>query len=153
MELLHKRRWYRPLSTIGRLWSDGEEECWILEDTRRPDGIKVPKKTCIPPGRYEVRLTYSPAVEAGRLWSPLPGFRLPEIFNVPMFTDIRIHAGNDPSHTDGCLITGVTESHENDMVTGSRAALTVLCQKLLEAESRNGKVWITIEDGEDWNNV
>ena len=58
---------------------------------------KIPGETCIPPGRYNLRWTYSPHFKRN----------LPEVLDVPGFTGIRIHGGNDPEDTDGCILVGM----------------------------------------------
>ena len=52
----------------------------------------------IPAGTYEVRLTYSPRFKKD----------LPLLMNVPGRTGIRIHTGNKPEHSQGCILVGAT---------------------------------------------
>lgn len=108
--------------TIGKLFIDGEYFCDTLEDTVRElgdDGSgKVYAKTAIPPGEYIVKLTQS--AKFGRL--------LPELLNVPFFSAIRIHAGNTPADTEGCIIVGVND--EKGMVHRSRETERKLMARL-----------------------
>lgn len=78
--------------TIGVWLFDGEHFCHTLEDTARPDGVKVKGATCIPPGLYRLSLETSPKY----------GPDTPTINNVPGFVGIRVHGGNTPEDTEGC---------------------------------------------------
>ena len=92
--------------TLGQVSIDGVFFCYSLEDPVReeigPDGyfwlprMKVKGKTAIPSGRYPVVAWNSPRF--GRL--------LPLIQNVPDFSGILMHAGNDTDDTEGCPLLG-----------------------------------------------
>ena len=142
MNILLKRTKKTPLSTIGDLSINGNPECVILEDTDRGlrsdmtlesiKAIKIKGKTCIPSGRYEIVITFS-----NRFQKPLP-----LILAVPGFEGIRIHPGNNPANTEGCLLPG-TVPGEN-MVFNSRVAFLSLFNKIKAALNKE-KVFITIE--------
>lgn len=131
MNLNLKRRWFTENSTVGELFVDGKWECYILEDAARPVGVKVPGKTCIPEGLYNVSLTLSPRFRK----------TLPLIYNHPdyscrdgrgvKFEGVRIHAGNTDKDAEGCLIPG--QERTKDMVMKSRDALKALMEKLVKA--------------------
>lgn len=70
--------------TIGKLYINGDYFCDVLEDTVRPEGVKLYGKTAIPYGTYDIILTYSPRFKQ----------KLPLLLNVPNFEGIRIHSGN-----------------------------------------------------------
>lgn len=93
---------------------------------------KVPRLTAIPAGLYRVRMTYS-----GRFkrW-------LPEILDVPQFTAIRLHGGNDADDTEGCILVG---DHKNGPTRISKCApaLARVCRIVTWAE-RNGGCWLEI---------
>lgn len=128
--------------TIGRMSLNGEYFCDTLEDTDRGlnstmslDEILSKKRkgiTAIPTGKYDVILTFSPRFE--RL--------LPLLLNVPGYQYIRVHHGNLPSSTDGCLLVG--ENKVKGQVINSRATLEKLMSVLLECEKRKEKISITI---------
>lgn len=83
MELRLKRKALEPEYTIGDLFINGEFFCNTLEDTYRDlsKEKKIPGKTAIPYGKYEVILNYSPRFKK----------ELPRLLNVPHFDGILIH--------------------------------------------------------------
>jgi hypothetical protein len=128
-ELELVRRWFTDQTTIGELFFESVFQCYILEDVVR--GLKIPGETAIPQGRYEVRLTFSKRFQR----------TLPILCEVPNFTGIRIHPGNDKGDTKGCLLTGTVR--DVDCVKGSRIAFEALFAKL---EKSAGPRWITIRE-------
>lgn len=130
MNLLLERRSFSSFRTIGQLFVDGWFECFTLEDMVR-SGPKVPGKTAIPKGQYEVELSFS------------EHFRtvLPVLIGVPGFAGIRIHAGNTAADTEGCILVG-TQRGEN-MILQSRQALMTFQPKLAAALAED-KVFIDI---------
>lgn len=129
MELRLIREIFNPKNTIGSLFVDGEDFCWTLEDVVRPAGEKVPGKTAIPYGRYEVVLNHSP--KFGRI--------MPRLLNVPMFNGVLIHKGNDDTDTAGCVLVGYTLN--DDLIEDSKDAFDDLFAILKKAP---GKIFITI---------
>lgn len=126
MKLTLKPRTSTDHTTISELYVDGVFECYILEDVTRPPGSpKVPGETAIPAGTYEVTITHSP--KFGRL--------LPLLNDVPGFSGIRIHPGNDEHDTQGCLLPGKALG-SRDTVLHSIAAFSQLFKKLQVAKSR-----------------
>ena len=120
MELILKRIAKRKGYTIGRLLlpsltGEGSGErlerfCNTLEPTAlelkttvdKAAVLRSPKKTAalkpfaIPEGRYPLVVTWSPKFKE---WLPL-------LLHVPGFEGIRIHAGNTPADTQGCILVG-----------------------------------------------
>lgn len=97
MELLLKRIARKPTYTIGRLYVNNTYLCDTLEDYDRIffGGSKVPGKTAIPSGRYEVVLnSYSPKFGSREPYRSLCGGCVPLIADVPNFSGVRIHCGN-----------------------------------------------------------
>jgi hypothetical protein len=130
--------------TIGDLLVDGEQVSHTLEDL--PRQTKIPGETRIPAGTYSVLLTVSPAVAAGRLWSPLPTTELPLLINVPGFDGVRIHAGNTDKQTQGCILVGDWSGGE--FIKNSRARLEQLCDLMAAAKMMRQSVTIEINDPE-----
>jgi hypothetical protein len=131
VEITLRRRWFSERSTIGTLVA-GDRSWYTLEDPVR-SGPKVPGATAIPAGRYRVLVTWSPRFQR----------RLPILLEVPQFSGIRIHTGNSPDDTQGCILVG--RDRAPDWIGESRAALAEM-QPILEAALESGEVWITITD-------
>lgn len=110
LQLRLHRRWFTSMSTVGELTA-GSYSCYTLEDRIRALGTKKFGETAIPAGLYRVAITYSPRFQK----------HLPEVFDVPKFTNIRIHSGNRAEDTQGCILVG-TERRGNSLLF-SRAAL------------------------------
>lgn len=121
-------------STSGELCVDGEFECYTLEDEDRlsQNQTKVPGHTAIPAGLYSVGLTMSPRF--GRV--------LPLLEDVPGFEGVRIHPGNKPEDTDGCVLVGRIKGP--DAVAESRLAFDALFAKLQEAQAAGVSITIQV---------
>lgn len=131
MELVLRRETFTDQSTIGTLDLNGVFDCYTLEDRVRY-GPKVPGKTAIPLGRYEVIISWSQ-----RFQKPMP-----LLLNVPGFEGIRIHSGNTAADTEGCILVGKTEGV--DVVGQSRVAFQALFAKL-KAAAKKEKMFLSIE--------
>jgi hypothetical protein len=142
MELKLKRYILTDKSTISDLFIDGHYFCKTLEDTDRGltstmsldeiKKIKVWGQTAIPKGRYEVVISYSNKFK--RL--------LPELLNVPGYGGIRIHVGNRPQDTEGCILPG--NWFYEDQVINSKATFTTLFQ-MMQSRAKKEKIFITVE--------
>lgn len=138
MKLLLTRDPSKDGATFGRLTADGEFICYALEDQAREvpgqpvASWKVPGKTAIPRGTYEVRMTFSARFEK----------LLPLLMGVPGFSGIRIHSGNTVDDTDGCILVGQEIFGHGLLRSG--LALTALTQKINGALLKGQKVTITI---------
>jgi hypothetical protein len=142
MELKLIRKIKTPKSTIGDLLIDDQYFCKILEDTDREitsemplEQIKAKKvhgQTAIPSGRYEIVLSYSNKFKKV----------LPELLNVPGYLGIRIHVGNTPANTQGCLLPGMWFTQ--DQVLNSTPVFNYLFS-LLKTAAKKEKIFITIE--------
>lgn len=139
-------------ATIGELYIDGVFECYTLEDvvrepsTGRPSvwdqlvawvkSWKVPKQTAIPSGRYRVVVNFSEHFQK----------ELPELLNVPGFDGVRIHSGNGPADTEGCILVGQTK--EANLIYKSRDAFKALYPKIVAALAHGGQVNVTLTNGQ-----
>jgi hypothetical protein len=143
MELSLKRQWLTEQSTIGELFLGDAHQCFILEDKYRGDDPKdkVPGKTAIPCGRYEVVVTHSPRFNVD----------MPLLLNVPGYAGVRIHWGNDADDTEGCLLVGLDRGP--DQVLRSRLAYAGVFQLIQGARARGELVHITITIEEEKPNA
>lgn len=126
--------------TAGKVYANGDFLCNSLEDeVREIDGQpvsswKIKGQTAIPRGRYRVVLTKSP--KFGRV--------LPEILNVPGYTAIRSHRGNEAIHTDGCPLVGMPDGNDRDAWLGNSAVAEALIIKTIREAINSGRqVWWT----------
>lgn len=139
MKLRVKRIAKNSEYTIGNLYIDGEFFCNTLEDMDRglKDSqsllyIKAKKifgKTAIPTGTYKVDMTYSNRFKKV----------LPLLVGVKGFDGIRIHQGNLPKDTEGCLLVG--KNTFKGMVSDSKITLDSLLNKMAKEKD----IIITIE--------
>lgn len=120
MLLSLKREIWTPHTTTSRLWVDDSWQCYVLEDRCRAKGVKIPKETAIPYGTYELVMD----------WSEKFKRIMPHIMDVPMFTGIRMHTGNDELDTEGCPIVGMTLAI--DKVLDSKIAFAPFYAKLMQ---------------------
>ena len=133
-------------STNGLLFdiSNGERKflCYTLEDENRE--VKVGGETRIPEGEYCIG------------WRTVGGFnaryteRFPdihvgmlEVMDVPGFTHILIHCGNDDEDTAGCLLVGDTQSNNNTVRNGFIGKSVAAYKKLYT------NIALALESGED----
>ena len=101
MELLIFRKDEQDNRAIGDFFIDGEKTYFCLEDKDRfleSGGIKVPKETAIPRGKYKVIIDFSKRFQRD----------MPHVLDVPQFDGIRIHDGLNELSTEGCPIIGYT---------------------------------------------
>lgn len=135
-------------STLGKLYVNGEFECFTLEDERRE--VKVPGETAIPSGEYVIK----PRALGGM--HPKYAERYGELHvgmawlqDVPGFRYVYIHTGNREDQTEGCLLVGqgfqpAHKGENNHIVTGSRNAYVPLYTEIAAAWERQDEVVITI---------
>lgn len=132
MNIMLRRFQRTDQSTIGRIFLDDAFQCYSLEDTDRGDAPKVDGETCIPPGTYPVVLYQSPTHGL-----------VPLLQNIPDFSMVEIHPGNDPADTRGCILPG--SSYTDNWVGDSRAAFALLFHRIATAIQGGETVSITVE--------
>jgi len=135
-------------STLGEWLVEGIHECWNLEDERRE--VKVWGETCIPCGRYEIKLR-TDGDRHRRYLVRFPGVHVGvlELQDVPQFTAIQIHPGNDDDDTAGCLLPGtypvILPSGEFEVARSTPAYLK-LYGKVIDALALGERVFIEIRE-------
>ena len=141
MELKLIRKYRKTDYTIGILYVNNKYFCEILEDTDRGlkdsmsleeiKKIKIKDQTCIPYGKYQILMTYSPKYKK----------IMPLVNNVKGFEGIRIHSGNTNKDTSGCLLPGFNKI--KGQVINSRETFNKLYSLIQTAI--NNKENVTIE--------
>ena len=142
MELKLERKYRSNNYCIDKLYINGKYFSDALEDPDRGltdtmsleeiKRIKVKGDTCIPYGTYNVTITYSPRFKKN----------LPLINNVKGFDGIRIHSGNTPQDTEGCLLLGLNKV--KGRVVDSKVTVNKFIDIVQEALNKGEKVTITI---------
>lgn len=131
MQLKVVRREYSETTTLGRLFVNGSDFCYTLEDKVRPKGQKVQAQTAIPAGSYKVIIDFSNRFQKNMI----------HILNVPMFEGVRIHGGNTAANTEGCILVARNRV-DSSTIQGSMSDAVM---KLVgEAIARGEKVTIEI---------
>jgi len=127
---------FTPDYTEGTLYLGEKRLCDTLEDCTRPlhrAADKIAGRTSIPAGTYQIAWTYSPRFHRN----------LPLICNVPWFDGIRMHSGNTPKDTAGCILLG-----DRDLTPGrlthSRLRTEEICRLIQAAILRGEYVNISL---------
>lgn len=128
-------------STLGLLFINGKFECYTLEDEHQD--IKVKSETRIQAGTYPVKLRTEGTHHKrySEKFSDIHKGML-HVIDVPNFTNILIHIGNDDDDTAGCLLVGDTSI--NNLVAEGRINSSTIAYKRMYA-----KVSEALEKGED----
>lgn len=129
--------------TMGQMLADRRRICWTLEDPIREQvneggyfwesEFKVPKKTAIPSGRYE--LTVRRSQRFGR--------DLVEILRVPDFTAVLCHGGNTVEDTEGCPLLGMERNLREGRVWNCAPAVDLFTNIVREALKAD-RVWLEV---------
>lgn len=127
MRIKLTRNWPKADYIIGRLFLDGQ----FFSNSMEPPWRDNAKNTAIPPGIYEVMLSYSPKFK--RI--------LPLVLNVSGRSGILFHRGSLPKDTRGCILTGYNTA--KGMLTSSADTEARLVKLIKEAKGR-GEI-VTLE--------
>jgi len=117
--------------TVGQLYLNEDLVCYTLEDkVREIEGMpvatwKVPKQTAIPKGEYPLSITFSNRFQKD----------LPILENVEEFIGVRIHTGNSPLDTEGCILVGMSWDGSSGWIADSREAFKLLMPLIIEPTS------------------
>ena len=131
-----------PTQTINKEKAVPEWFCNTMEPTARKLTSQMPQtvirrhkiigKTAIPTGRYRILITRSRRF--GR-WLPL-------LLNVKGFEGIRIHAGNKPEDTKGCILLGF--NRRKGYVLNSTQCVQQLMRRMTEAMEKGERVFVEV---------
>lgn len=119
---------YRDKYVIGRLMIGNVFFCHTLEPQQGEVGSS---KGCIPEGIYKMSIS----------WSPKFKKMLPVLFDVPNFDGIRIHSGNTPLDTAGCILLG--DNLKVGCVLNSQARVTEFIRIFQKNTSYFDSIYIT----------
>ena len=125
VNLLIIRETFTEVSTIGKLYLDGEWLCDTLELPYRDNQRSI---SSIPAGQYKVRLRL-PRESATRDYIHLL------VKDVPDRDYILFHIGNSAKDTRGCILVGI--GTEQDLVKNSRLAMELLMKEILNLGGTN----------------
>ena len=142
MELRLERKYRSNNYCIDKLYINGKYFSDALEDPDRGltdsmsleqiKKIKIKGNTCIPYGTYNVTITYSPRFKRN----------LPLINNVKGFDGIRVHNGNTPQDSSGCVLLGFNKI--KGQVIDSKVTVNKFINVVQKALNKGEKVTITI---------
>lgn len=149
MDLLLSRFSSGDESTLGLMFDASGNAlrflCFGLED--QFNDPKIPGETRIPSGRYRIELRAEGPMHdryaerfnfhRGMLW----------LQDVPDFTYVYIHVGNDDDETEGCILVGdgaQSNVVEDGKVLSSVSAYTRLYRRVLHAINEGEEIWIEV---------
>ena len=142
MELRLERKYRSSKYCIDKLYINGKYFSDALEDPDRGltdsmsleeiKKIKVKGNTCIPYGTYNVTITYSPKFKR----------TLPLINKVKGFEGIRVHNGNTPQDSSGCVLLGFNKI--KGQVIDSKVTVNKFIDIVQKALNKGEKVTIEI---------
>ena len=117
--------------THGRLFKINDKNerefiCYTLEDKERL--VKIKGETAIPTGKYTVIVTMSPKFKK----------ELPLILNVPDFSGVRFHGGNNENDSEGCVLVGMVR-HSN-AISNCAPAVALVTKMIKEAKQAELKI-------------
>lgn len=119
-------------STLSYLFVDGEFICYTLEDAIRD--VKIKGETAIPAGKYSLFLnTYGAMNARYKRWFPDFHQGMIEIKEIPNYSYVYMHIGNNIGDTSGCILVGTSwELTDGDYeLRKSRKAYISLYKRLI----------------------
>lgn len=126
----------RAFPNYGQLFVDGVLLGQTLEDRDchlEDGGEKIYGDSAIPRGTY--RLPLSMSKRFGRI--------MPEVLDVPGFSGVRIHGGNDEADTLGCPLLGHVRTPTG--IRDCKGPNDRLIDLMAAAELRNEDIWLEVK--------
>lgn len=153
MKLQLKRIYTCNRYTIGHLYVDGQYVCDTLEDCDRGLdsnmplatilNIKIKDQTAIPIGTYNILMNVvSPKYSKRQYYMDVCKGKVPRLDNVPGYSGVLIHVGNDQDDTSGCILVGYNKVRGK--VLGSKQCFEKLYPILKKAYNNGEKITLTI---------
>lgn len=102
----------------------------------------------IPSGSYLLRLTHSPKFSDKYPYSTHPHNYVPLVDGVPGCMGIRIHVGNFPSDTTGCLLLGISTTGFS--INKSAIAYSLLLDRIWLLKKQNPNIFFVINYIDDY---
>tara|TARA_R110001599_G_scaffold27961_1_gene97368 strand:- start:651 stop:1103 length:453 start_codon:yes stop_codon:yes gene_type:complete len=125
VNLLIIRETFTEVSTIGKLFLDGEFLCDTLENPYLNNQRNI---SCITEGQYKVRLRTARESATKEYLHLL-------VQDVPDRSLVLFHTGNTAKDTRGCILVGI--GTEQDLVKNSRLAMELLMKEILNLGGTN----------------
>lgn len=108
-----------------------------------------PSKVIIPDGEYLVRLSLSPTFSKKYPYVVNLDGKVPEVIGIAGHSGLRIHVGNYPSDTKGCILIG--QKGTDSSVINSSLAYRQFCAILSDLMIDNPNVFFTIRIYSDYD--
>lgn len=96
----------------------------------------------IPSGSYLLNLTVSPRFSSKYPYSGHPKSLVPLVVGVPDYQGIRIHVGNYPSDTTGCLLLGISSNGVS--INKSAIAYSLFVDRIWYLKKQNPNIFFVI---------
>ena len=148
LDLVLNRFLHGDDSTLGELYIGAEFFCFTCEDEARE--IKVVGETRVPAGEYEIELR-TESSPMNRRYAERFDFHRGMLWlrDVPDFSYVYLHVGNDDDDTHGCPLVGMAAgvAKGGGYVMRSVEAYTQLYPVILDALNSGSRVFINIIDG------
>jgi hypothetical protein len=125
VNLLIIRNTFTEVSTIGKLYLNGEWLCDTLENPYLDNQRNI---SCIPAGEYPVRLRVARE-------SATKDYVHLLVMGVPNRDLILFHIGNTAKDTRGCVLVGI--GTEQDLVKNSTLAMELLMKEIVNLGGTN----------------
>lgn len=101
-----------------------------------------PSKPVIPDGKYLINFSYSPTFSKKYPYTVVLGSKVPEVIGVTGHSGLRIHVGNYPSDTKGCILLGTVGTDSS--VLNSSLAYRNFCACVQRFNIDNPNTFYTI---------